>query len=161
MRLEMLKIILIMLVILSLPYSLSAAMSDFDDGTLQGWTMGTPFWNPQYNGTLSVSNIGNPGFSMMATDTVGFGGGLWAQAPVTFTGNLTNFVGLSWDEYLPTNAVIRTMVSLQGANNTVYRGVSSDHSTITRNSWQNQFVPFDWNSGLWTCDMALIHSIAY
>ena len=54
----------------------AAIMSDFDDGTLQGWTKGTPYWNPGFGGTLSAVAFGNPGFSMRATDTVGAGGGL-------------------------------------------------------------------------------------
>ncbi len=61
------------------------AMSNFDDGTLQGWSKGTPFFNPLFGGNLGVSSFGNPGGSMIAHDTVGRGGGLLAQAPVTFT----------------------------------------------------------------------------
>ena len=124
--------------------------SNFDDGTLQGWTKGTPFFNPQFGGSLQVSSIGNPGSSMVATDSVGGGGGLFAQAPVAFTGDLSSFSGISWDEYLPSNSIGRTSISLLGANNTVYSGTTADQNNVTVNSWVSRFISFDEASGNWS-----------
>jgi len=65
-------------------------MSDFHDGTLQGWNPKLPF-----NGNLFADPAaGNPGGAMVATDTVGGVGGLLASAPAPFLGDLTSFAGI-------------------------------------------------------------------
>ena len=126
-------------------------MSDFDDGTLQGWTKGTDFFNPLFGGNLGVSSFGNPGGSMLANDTVGRGGGLFAKSPVTFTGDLSLLLGISWDEFIPGNSVGRTSIALFGGlNNTVYTGITIDQGVLTTNSWENRFIPFNLVSGLWS-----------
>ena len=127
-----------------------AVMSDFDDGTLQGWTKGTPFFNPLFGGGLGVSEIGNPGKSMVAWDTVGGGGGLFAQAPAAFTGDLSGFAGAGYDEFLPNGSIGRTSLCLLGPDNTVYLGVTPDQAVVTRGVWKERFFPFDWSSGLWS-----------
>ena len=79
----------------------STLVSDFDDGTLQGWVMGDP-QGFGFQGTLfNDPSGGNPGGRMVATDTLQGGGGLWALAPSTISGDLSLFEGLQWDEFLP------------------------------------------------------------
>jgi hypothetical protein len=52
----------------------AVVVSDFEDGTLDGWSKETPYFNLLFGGNLAVSDFGNPGYSMGAQDTVGGGG---------------------------------------------------------------------------------------
>jgi hypothetical protein len=58
----------------------AAPYTDFEDGTLQGWTKELPFC-----GELLTSASGNPGFCMEVTDTAGLCGELNVNAPSQFT----------------------------------------------------------------------------
>jgi hypothetical protein len=78
------------------------------------------------------------------------GGLLLAQAPAAFTGDLSGFPGISWDEFLPSSSVGRTRVALLGPADTVYRGVTPDQAVVSVNTWEERFVPFDSSSGLWS-----------
>jgi len=130
--------------------AVSGVMSDFDDGTLQGWTKGTPSFNPLFGGNLELSANGNPGGAMVAFDTVGAGGGLFASAPAQFTGDLSSFTGIGWDEFLPAAAIGRTSIALQGGSaGTVFTGVTADQATIVTGNWESRSIPFDFGSGLW------------
>jgi len=135
--------------IMSFSGQVSAVIStDFESGTLEGWTKGTPYFSQTFVGELLVSDIGNPGTSMGTKDT-GAGGGLFAQAPAEYTGDLSQFTGIMWDEYLPDASIVRTKIYLLGTDNTVYFGITSDQLVVTTSSWEERFIPFDWDSGLW------------
>jgi hypothetical protein len=94
-------------------------ISDFDDGTLQGWTK-----EPVFNGTLFVDPTGgNPNGFMVATDNVGAGGPLLAHAPGVLSGDLSIYDGLQWDEFVynhGTATTIGTSVRLKGSDGTIY-----------------------------------------
>jgi hypothetical protein len=71
-------------------------VSDFNDGTMQGWTKRQPF-----GGTLvNPVSGGNGGGYLLATDNQPGGGNLFAVAPSKFLGDLTEFQGISWDEFV-------------------------------------------------------------
>ena len=122
---------------------------DYDDGTLQGWSEGAPPWNPQFGGNLRALMPGNPGYAMVATDHAATGGALLAEAPPVISGDLSSWPGVSWDEWLPDGAVLRTSVSVLGVDDTVYQGKTLDQGVITE-AWREQFIPFDFTSGLWS-----------
>ena len=93
-------------------------VSDFDDGTLQGWTK-----EPVFNGNLFNSPTGgNPNGFMVATDTVAGGGALLAHAPSIFTGDLSIYDGFQWDEFVYNNGSFTgagTSVRLRAVDGTV------------------------------------------
>jgi hypothetical protein len=119
-------------------------VSDFNDGTLQGWTAEPPF-----NGTLTVQNTGgNPGGFALTTDTVAAGGGLLARAPAPLTGDLSIYDGLQWDEFVYDNGdttTVGTSVILQGSDGTQYQ---SDRTLGPVGSWNTKSISFlsssDW-----------------
>ncbi|MCF7956812.1 MAG: PEP-CTERM sorting domain-containing protein [Phycisphaerae bacterium] len=128
----------------------SMITSDFEDGTLQGWTKGTPFFNPVFGGDLLITSFGNPGNSLLATDTMSGGGNIFVKAPSTYLGDLSSFSGISWDEYLPGNALKRTVIVIQGGeNNTLFTGVASGQSVVNTGTWQNRFIPYTFSSTHW------------
>ena len=125
-----------------------ATVSDFDDGTLQGWSAGDPFNLGSFNGVLTVSNSGgNPGGYMVAQDTVSGGGSLAALAPSQLTGDLSRFGSLSWDVLLPAGSIFSTNILLEGIDGTFYRSDSSLLVSHTINSWFSKSVDFDIETG--------------
>ncbi len=120
-------------------------VSDFDDGTLQGWTK-----EPVFNGTLFVDSTGgNPDGFMVATDTVAGGGGLLAHAPGVLKGDLSIYQGLQWDEFVynhGSSTTLGTFLRLRGIDGTVY---DSSHTRGTVGSWHTKSALFD-NANDWT-----------
>ena len=120
-------------------------ISDFDDGTLQGWIK-----EPVFNGTLFVDPAGgNPNGFMVATDNVGAGGPLLAHAPGVLTGDLSIYGGLQWDEFVydhGSSTKIGTFVRLRGTDGTVY---DSDNTLGPVGSWDTKSISFD-NASDWT-----------
>jgi hypothetical protein len=113
-------------------------VSDFDDGTLQGWTPEPPFY-----GDLFVATPGNPGLSMQATDNLPMGGYLLARAPVSYTGDLSDRFGISWDEWVidygaPT--IYSTDVRIEGMDGTIYR---TDNAPDLMDAWNQRFARFE------------------
>jgi len=123
----------------------AALVSDFDDGTLQGWTPEPPF-----NGTLFVDNSGgNPNGFMVATDSVGGGGGLLARAPSILSGDLSIYGGLRWDEFVYDNGSanrVSTFIIIKGADGTIYR---NDNTLGPVGVWNSRFVSFS-DPNQWT-----------
>ena len=125
-------------------------ISDFDDGTMQGWSEGDPFNLGSFGGALSIINSGgNPGGYLRATDSVGGGGSLAALAPSVLSGDLTLLGGISWDVLLPSQATGSTDILLEGMNGTFYRSDFTLLSTQPVNAWFTKSVSFgselDWN----------------
>lgn len=120
--------------------------SDFEDGTLQGWTK-----LPAFNGDLVYAGRGgNPGGYMFCGDTMPGGGGLQARAPSDFTGDLSLYRGLQWDECLsactpgPTSPTYPLLYAVVGGDTTIYR--ESNRQVTVVGSWQRRFVSFDADS---------------
>jgi hypothetical protein len=114
--------------------------SDFDDGSTQGWTAVEPF-----GGTLSlVTTGGNPGGWLYATDTVSGGGWLQIAGPPEFSGDLSVYDGVSWDEIaVPQPSGIQTLsitVVLQKSSSErlLYYGEIGPVGV-----WHSRYVPFD------------------
>lgn len=114
-------------------------VSDFDAGSLEGWSKG-----PGYNGSLFVDTAtGNPGGSMAITDAIPAGGGLYAKAPPSYAGDLTAFAGIAWDRFVPdrggntrnTGAV----VLVGGPQSTAY---VYEPALVGLGSWVAEYVPF-------------------
>jgi len=83
---------------------------------------------------------------MAATDTQGGGSTLFARAPVGFTGDLSVYAGLQWDEFIPNNGASTrnpTFLYLLGADGTrFYHGASND----SLDNWRTRFAPFQTNA---------------
>lgn len=120
-------------------------VSDFDDGTLQGWTKVLPF-----GGDLLVDQPGgNPHGFMVTTDTAG-GGVLYAQLPAAALGLLDNSSGVFWDEFVYDNGAQTTKkigLIIQGPDGTQYVSVQDLDNVIE--AWANRFVSLDEQSS-WT-----------
>lgn len=96
-------------------------LSDFEDGTLQGWEKLTPWC-----GTLTVSGVGNPSLAMLAIDTAGACGTAWVKAPPEFSGDLSVHAGLMWDEYVfdhGANTMHHTFMWIVGSNGSIYESI--------------------------------------
>jgi hypothetical protein len=121
----------------------AAPCSDFQDGTLQGWTKDGTFngnlWNP--------GTGGNPDGYMYCEDTMAGGGTLWARAPSAFTGDLSAYRGLQWDEYLaactppPTYPTFPILTAIIDGDTTSYREKNRPVGTL--NQWRTRYVSFD------------------
>ncbi len=116
--------------------------SNFDDGTLQGWTKLPPF-----NGDLENPGTGgNPGGYMFCRDTMAGGGGLLALAPPEFTGDLRRYDGVRWDEYLfycsdtnePTYPLLFALID---GDSTLF--AERNRQVGPLEVWRERFVPFD------------------
>ena len=124
----------------------AALISNFDDGTTQGWSSGDPFDNGSFGGILSVINSGgNPRGYLRATDTVEGAGTLATLAPTFLSGDLTGLGRLSWDVLLPKDSVLSTSILLEGADGTFYRSNNALLSTQPINSWFTKSVDFGLN----------------
>ena len=117
-------------------------VSDFNDDTLQGWTKFLPFngdlWNP--------TNGGNPGGFMKCKDTQRGGGPLHVAAPIAFTGDLTTYSGIQWDEYkynCDPSYGSPTHPFLIGTDGTIYRESVLPEGPLE--VWYTRTVPFDPN----------------
>ena len=120
-------------------------VSDFDDGTLQGWSK-----EPVFNGNLfNDPTGGNPNGFMVATDTVGGGGPLLAHAPSIFTGDLSIYDGFQWDEFIYNNGTATnggTSARLRGIDGTVYE---SSRALGPVAQWHTKDIFFD-DASDWT-----------
>lgn len=132
---------------------------DFDDGTLQGWTKHLPF-----NGDLDNPGFdGNPGGFMHCGDTMAMGGRLDAVAPNEFTGDLSQYLGIEWDEFLyecsppPGQPTFPILVGQVGADTTVFEELwSPGYPTAT---WRERYVPFDSTSWVRTSGLASFEEV--
>jgi hypothetical protein len=121
--------------------SYSTPQSDYEDMTLQGWTEVEPF-------TGTLANVSGNGGRCM---TPGQGsGGLYACAPCSYTGDISSYWGIQWDEYLfppPDGCVMvrRTHPVLIAADGTAFR--PADTSPLPTGEWHPCAVPF--YSSLW------------
>jgi hypothetical protein len=114
-------------------------VSDFDDGSLQNWSKLEPFHGHLYN----PGSGGAPGGYMRVEDTMAGGGGLYALAPPEFTGDLSAYTGIAWDESLATCSpppLLPSYPILVGADGTQYR--PRDLSATPTAVWRHRLVPF-------------------
>ena len=137
------NILFLTCLLIAVPSVQAALVSDFDNGTMQGWSEGDPFNIGSFGGALSVINSGgNPGGYLRATDSVAGGGSLAALAPTLLSGDLTLLGGLSWDVLLPSQSVGSTDVLLEGTDGTFYRSEYTLLGTQPINSWFTKSVNF-------------------
>lgn len=122
----------------------AAPWATFDDGTLQGWTKALPF-----GGSLQLDTVGgNPGGFMVSLDTVPHGGGLNAQAPAAFTGDLSGYTGVAWDEFVyphGSHTIAASAVVLRGGPNDTTYVFNQALSLVGQ--WHTRLAPFtspDW-----------------
>ena len=110
---------LLIVLLASVRPALAEPRTDFDDGTAQGWSLAAP---PSV-GFLSVVPGGNPGHCLAATDTEPAGAPLLARAPAEFTGDLSGFESIRWDEFVVdfgTDTVQATFILLRTAQGTIW-----------------------------------------
>ncbi|MBN1511440.1 MAG: hypothetical protein JXB13_05450 [Phycisphaerae bacterium] len=113
--------------------------SDFDDGTLQGWTQVEEFL-----GTLTVEPTGgNPGGWLFVTDLAS-GGALKVRGPSAFSGDLSVYTGISWDEFIITHPgednTSATVPVLWGTDGSQYRYYGEQGPLDV---WRDRYVSFD------------------
>ncbi|HNO77854.1 MAG TPA: PEP-CTERM sorting domain-containing protein [Phycisphaerae bacterium] len=122
-------------------------LSDFDDGTLQGWTaIATPWDGDPFGGTFElVTSGGNPGGYIHAIDESSIGG-LLVAGPAEFSGDLSGYTAVQYDEYIYSNPQIvhGTSLFLLGANGTSYRSIQPLDQVAT---WATRTVPLE--EGSW------------
>ena len=119
---------------------------DFEDNTFQGWE---PFFI--FNGIahLATGTGDTPGNCLATDDTTPGGASLYYRAPPAFSGDLSAWAGVAWDEYLPPED--------PGGNTTLFLIAAGSHDV-----WQNNNEPVGgygrWNARLatfnpdnWTC----------
>jgi len=139
MKLRFYLMLTVLICMLALPASGQTVLSDFEDGTLQGWTPGDSL-----DGEAYVTTGGNPGYCMAATDTFTGGGSLTVVAPPEFAGDLSGYSGVQWDAFVPdkgSSTVNRTFIILQSTNLTRFRS-TYDISQIPIETWNTRFAPF-------------------
>ena len=122
--------------ITTLSHAALLSMSDFDDGTLQGWTAELPF-----GGVLFTENTGgNPGGFMSVSDTAA-GGRLLARSP-GFSGDLSFLESIQWDEYVYNipNTIKGTNIFIRGIDGTLWE---SDRSFLSFETWITKSVSFN------------------
>lgn len=131
--------------------AMGAVLSDFEDNTLQGWTL-----SPASIGTLFVSANGNPGYCMAMTDDIPMGGGLSAIAPSQFYGDLSVYGGIQWDEFVPDRGSITT----SRTSITIWSGIDSRYildynpAQFPVGIWNTRFASFDPSS--WALDIGTL-----
>jgi hypothetical protein len=121
----------------ALPAGGQTVLSDFEDGTLQGWMS-----NDSLEGEIYVTTGGNPGYCMAATDTGERS--VRAVAPPEFAGDLSGYSGVKWDTFVPDKGsltVQRTFIILQSTNLTRFRS-TYDIAQIPIETWNTRFAPF-------------------
>lgn len=124
---------------LSTAPAMGLPFSDFDDGTLQGWTQVDEFL-----GTLTAEpSGGNPGGWLLVTDTAG-GGALKVKGPSAFRGDLSVYTGISWDELVITQPgqenIYPTVPVLWGTDGSQYRYYGEMGPLDV---WRERYVSFD------------------
>lgn len=126
--------------------SVGSPISDFDDGTLQGWRpIATPWTGDPFGGILGLAPTGgNTGGFISGIDTSAIGGMLVA-GPAEFSGDLSMYTEVRWDEFIYDNpqTVQGTSVFLLGANGTAYRKIQPLDQIGT---WATRSVPLQASS---------------
>jgi hypothetical protein len=123
----------------------AGVITTFSDGTLSGWTAygNSSSTNPgPFGGALQATAEGNPDFAMEATDTISGSGGLFALGPAEYSGDLSVYVAVSWDEFVidyADDTLFSTGVYI-GSEGSVYR---TDESLGTPGTWRRRFVPLE------------------
>ncbi len=120
----------------------TVAVTDFDDGTFQGWTP----WGEKYGEINLLPSGSNPGGAVRAVDTVAGGGGFGVSAPAEYLGDLSGWSALLWDEkpLLSSNLVTSTWAFLIGEDGTVYRNIVAKGTAGQWRQRQALLVSADW-----------------
>lgn len=117
-----------------------SVISDFDDGTAGGWTK-----RPNFGGTLeNPGEGGNPSGYLQVADNTSGGGGLVAIAPPQFSGDLSVYSGIRWDEFIWPNSPSPnycTYPIIEASDGTRYR--LDDRSPRPEGAWHQRYVPLE------------------
>jgi len=76
-------------------FSQAAPLSDFDDGTAQGWTV-----NAAGHLVVSAPGFGGAGYALDIYQDLP-GNDVLVRAPGSFSGDLSGVTGIRWDEFMP------------------------------------------------------------
>lgn len=115
-------------------------VSDFDDGTTQGWQLTEPAYSD-----IQIVTRGD-GFALEAFDTTAAFGGPTLTAPSEFLGDLSGYDGISWDEYVYDISGVNyvrgsLMPILYGTDGTWY--LPKDKPFGPLGVWNERYIPFD------------------
>lgn len=115
-------------------------LSDFDDGSLQGWVVnvseGFTFTNP--------GSGGNPGGYALLEDTLAGGSGGVVLAPAQFLGDLRGYSAVTWDALLPPQPSGPVRLVLSGAGSSF---VYAPDGPLLIDQWQTWQAPLDGGPG--------------
>ena len=133
--------------VVSTPAVAAQEVSDFEDGTMQGWAIADPL-GTGFNGTLILNTSGgNPTGYLSANHTQASGDGtLLVKAPsALFTGDLSSR-SLSWDVLVPrsfnTRTVTPTRVLLEGQDGTIYSTKRDALTDFPYGRWFSREIDF-------------------
>ena len=123
------------------PIAAAAPLSTFDTGS-DGWVTSTQPGLLFEGGTLfRPSTGGNPGGHLRATDTAPGQGSLPIQAPAAFTGDLSAFAAIRFDQIaFPSNYTRGLRVDIIGAGGTRYNKLADQPATNL--SWETVTLEF-------------------
>ncbi len=115
--------------------------SDFDDGTLQGWSESETFL-PTSGVLDNPGTGGNPSGFARVYDSIPRGGNLSIVAPAPFLGDLSLYAGIEYDSFVfenPVPPLITQRLTIRGAD----AGYYIDASPLVVGAWTHQEAPFD------------------
>lgn len=143
------------LVLGAMSTSSANVISDFNDNTEQGWTLGPSEINfnllPQATGGIDGSAYlrlyDTPSGGLFGGFSVGGSGGL-ARAPIEFNADLTSYSSIGWSSLLPDNAFDPVKLHISDYNMTT-TWVYTPNSTLPANVWESWNVDLDGGAG-WT-----------
>ncbi len=94
---KMKNVMFVLMVVVAFTVFADAEMvvSDFDDGTTQGWQL----TEPAYSDLLIVPDSSG-GKALLGYDTTAGHGGPVLVSPASYTGDLSGYTALEWDEYI-------------------------------------------------------------
>ncbi len=121
--------------------AMANVVSDFDDGSLQGWTLsgvGFSFVNP--------GTGGNPSGFAQTIDEVPGGSGGWAVAPAQFHGDLRGVQSIQWDALLPVNHLGPVRLLIRNSSSTY---IYTPPGGFLTGVWQTWVVPFNESEAGW------------
>ncbi len=119
----------------------ASIISNFDDGTLQGWT------NLKVGGfdVINPGTGGNPGGYLAFIDTLsGAESPALVQAPPQFSGDLSSFTSVEYDAFVIASAIQANSVLIEGSDGTVW---SFRPELKGLEAWESYSIPLDGGNG--------------
>jgi len=128
------------IVLLVSPAHAGPVVADFDDGTLQDFSLDSANFD-----LTNPGSGGNPLGFLQLTDLVAQGPGGIVFAPSAFLGDLSDFASVQWDQFRPADANIPGFVAIDGPGGIF---LHQPGANVT-DAWESLSAPLD-DGGAWT-----------